>query len=170
VKLDTVESDEQQILKLFEDGDRALIAADVAELSRIFADDYIQYDESGKPSAKQDVISNLRSGKIRYISMTSTGRLVRLLGENVAIVHGSEDDEVEQGGKRLNVHYVYVDAVVKRNGRWQIVGSQLARPEYSDLRGELSVPTRLTHSGAHDQSEARRRNLGVKNKHKPEPL
>src|SRR4030088_1989038 len=76
-----LQSDEQQILKLFEDGDRALIAADVAELSRIFADDYIQYDESGKPSAKQDVISNLRSGKIRYISMTSTGRLVRLLGE-----------------------------------------------------------------------------------------
>jgi hypothetical protein len=36
-----VESDEQQIVKLFEDGDRALMAADIAELSRIFADDYI---------------------------------------------------------------------------------------------------------------------------------
>ena len=45
-----MENDEQQILKLFEDGDRALIAADVAELSRIFADDYIQYDESGNAS------------------------------------------------------------------------------------------------------------------------
>jgi hypothetical protein len=41
----------EQILKLFEDGDRALIAADIAELSRIFADDYVQYDESGRASA-----------------------------------------------------------------------------------------------------------------------
>jgi len=122
-----VESDEQQILKLFEDGDRALMAADLAELSRIFADDYIQYDESGRSFTKQDVINNLRSGVIRYISMVSTGRRIRLLREDLAIVHGSEDDEVEQGGRRFRVLYVYMDAVVKRNGRWQIVGSQLAK-------------------------------------------
>jgi hypothetical protein len=42
-----MESDERQIVKLFEDGDHALIATDLAELSRIFADDYIQCDESG---------------------------------------------------------------------------------------------------------------------------
>ena len=61
-----MESDEQQIVKLFEDGDRALIVADLAKLSRIFADDYIQYDESGKPFTKQDVINNLKSGTIRF--------------------------------------------------------------------------------------------------------
>jgi ketosteroid isomerase-like protein len=120
--------DEQQILKLFEDGDRALIAADIAELSRIFADDYIQYDESGKTFTKQDVIDNLKSGAIRYVSMISTGRLFRLLTKDVAIVHGSEEDEVEQGGQRFAVRYVYTDVVVKRNAEWQIVASQLAKP------------------------------------------
>ena len=123
-----MEGDEQQILKLFEDGDRALIAGDVAELSRIFADDYVQYDEGGQPRTKQDVLADLKSGAIRYISMVSTGRRVRLLSEDVAIVHGSEEDEVEQGGRRLPVRYVYMDVVVKRQGRWQIVGSQLAGP------------------------------------------
>jgi hypothetical protein len=59
------QSDEQQILKLFEEGDRALIAADLSALSRIFADDYIQYDETGKASTKQDVLNNLESGAIR---------------------------------------------------------------------------------------------------------
>jgi ketosteroid isomerase-like protein len=121
-------NNEQQILKLFEDGDRALIAADIAQLSRIFADDYVQYDESGNVVNKQDVLSNLKSGKIRYISMISTGRRIRLLSQDVATVHGSEDDEVEQGGGRFNVRYVYTDVVVKRNGNWQIVGSQLSRP------------------------------------------
>jgi len=37
---------------VFEDGDRALISAEVSELTRIFADDYVQYDESGKASTK----------------------------------------------------------------------------------------------------------------------
>jgi|ERR1700691_1227590 hypothetical protein len=121
-------ADQQQILKLFEDGDRALVAADLAELSRIFADDYIQYDELGEPHTKQDVISNLKTGAIRYLSMTSTGRRIRLLSAKVAIVHGSEEDDVEHGGQRFPVRYIYMDVVVNRNGRWQIVGSQLAKP------------------------------------------
>jgi hypothetical protein len=122
-----METDQQQIMKLFEDGDRALIAADLAELSRIFSDEYVQYDETGRPSAKQDVLNNLKSGVIRYISMISKGRRIRLLSEGVAIVHGSEEDEVEQAGKRFPIRYVYMDAVVKRNGTWQIVASQLAK-------------------------------------------
>ena len=119
--------DEQQILQLFEDGDRALIAANVPELSRIFADDYIQYDESGKPSTKQEVLERLKTGAIRFPSMISTGRRIRLLTEDVAIVHGSEHDEVERRGTRFNASYVYMDVVVKRNGTWQIAGSQLAK-------------------------------------------
>ena len=121
-------SDEQQILKLFIDGDRALISGDVNELSRIYADDYVQYDESGNTSTKSDVIENASSGKIRYISMVSTGRRIRLLRDDVAIVHGSEDDLVEQGGKRYLARYIYMDVVMKRNGAWQIVASQLAKP------------------------------------------
>jgi uncharacterized protein (TIGR02246 family) len=120
--------DEREIRKLFEDGDRALIAADPAELSRIFADDYIQYDESGKPSTKQDVLNNLTSGTIRYLSMISTSRQIRLLTDDVALVHGSEEDEVEQAGRRFHVRYIYTDIVMKRNRRWQIVASQLAKP------------------------------------------
>jgi Domain of unknown function (DUF4440) len=123
------QSDEQQILKLFEEGDRALIAADLSALSRIFADDYIQYDETGKASTKQDVLNNLESGAIRYISIVSTGRKIRLLSRDAAIVHGSEEDDVEQAGQRFPVRYIYMDAVVKRKGKWQIVASQLAKPD-----------------------------------------
>ena len=120
--------DEKQILQLFEDGDRALIAANTEELSRIFADDYVQYDESGDSITKQDVIDKLKMGTIRYLEMTSTGRRIRVLSEELAIVHGSEEDDVQEGGRRFPVSYVYMDVVVKRNGRWQIVGSQLAKP------------------------------------------
>jgi uncharacterized protein (TIGR02246 family) len=122
-----LQDDEHQIIRLFKDGDRALMSADVAELSRIYADDYVQQDETGRVFTREDVIRNLTSGAIRYIEMVSTGRRIRFLRHDVAIVHGSEEDVVEQGGKRFTVRYVYMDVVEKRDGWWRIVASQLAR-------------------------------------------
>jgi uncharacterized protein (TIGR02246 family) len=120
-------SDEQQILALFEAGDRALMSADLAALADIFADDYVQYNDAGKPVTKQEILENLRSGAIRYPSIVSTGRKIRILGET-AVVHGSENDEVEAKGKRSNVRYLYLDVLQKRDGKWKLVASQLARP------------------------------------------
>jgi uncharacterized protein (TIGR02246 family) len=123
------EQDEKdQIHALFDAGDRALMAADVDALAEIFADDYVQYDPSGQPFTKEQVLENLRTSAVRYPSIVSTGRDIRLLG-NFAIVHGSEDDIVEADGQRFPARYLYMDVVVKRNGRWQIVGSLLAKPE-----------------------------------------
>jgi len=104
------EEDEQEIHALFEAGDRALMNADIDALERIFADDYVQYDASGKAFTKQEVLDNLRSGAVRYPSIVSTGRRVRLFGE-MAIVHGSEADEVETDGKRFPVRYLFMDVV-----------------------------------------------------------
>jgi hypothetical protein len=119
--------DERQITALFEAGDLALMRADIDGLSRIFAEDYVQYDASGKPFSKQEVLESLLTGSVHYPSIVSTGRRIRLFGE-MAIVHGSETDEVEAGGRRFSVRYLYMDVVFRREGRWQIVGSQLVQP------------------------------------------
>jgi len=106
----------------------ALMAADIGALERIFADDYVQYDPSGQPLTKQQVLENLRTSTVRYPSIVSTGRSIRIFAD-FAIVHGSEEDVVEADGRRFSARYLYMDVVVKRNGCWQIVGSLLARPE-----------------------------------------
>lgn len=121
------QNDEQQILALHEAGDRALMNADLAALARIFADDYVQYDEAGKPFTKQDVLKNFQTGAIRYPSIVSTARKIRVFGDT-AVVHGSESDEVEANGKRSTVRYVYLDVLRKCDGEWKLVASQLARP------------------------------------------
>ena len=121
------QSDERQILMLHEAGDKALMSADLEVLAQIFADDYVQYNEVGEAFTKQDVLNNFRTGAIRYPSIVSTSRRVRIFGET-AVVHGSESDEVEANGKQFNVRYVYLDVLQKRNGVWKIVASQLARP------------------------------------------
>src|SRR5229473_2847682 len=121
------QTDEQQILALHEAGDKALMSVDLDVLAQIFADDYVQYNESGKAFTKQDVLESFRSGAIRYPSIVSTGRKIRVFGDT-AVVHGAESDEVESEGKRLSVRYVYLDVLRKQNGEWKIVASQLARP------------------------------------------
>jgi len=120
-------TDEQQILALHEAGDRALMSGDLTVLTRIFADDYVQYNEAGKAVTKQDVLNSFRTGAIRYRSIISTGRLIRIFGD-AAVVHGSESDEVEAEGKRFSVRYVYLDVLRKRDGEWKLVASQLAKP------------------------------------------
>jgi len=122
-------ADEQQIERLFEDGDRALMAVNVPELECIYADDYVQYDEYGIPSTRQDLIRKLTSGEVRFVAMKSTGRQIRFLRNDVALVHGAEEDQVERNGKREFVRYVFTDVVMKRSDRWEIVASQLARIE-----------------------------------------
>jgi len=119
--------DEQLIHALFETGNRALMNADVAALAQIFADDYVQYDPAGRALTKQEVLSFLASGKVRYPVIKSIARRIRLFGE-MAIVHGVEEDEVEADGKRFPVRYLYMDVVCRREGRWWIVGSQLVAP------------------------------------------
>ena len=119
--------DEQKILALHEAGDRALMSADLTALAEIFADDYVQYNESGQAFTKQDVLNNFRTGAIRYPSIVSTGRQIRVFGDT-AVVHGSESDEVELNGKRFAVRYVYLDVLRKYDGQWKLVASQLARP------------------------------------------
>jgi uncharacterized protein (TIGR02246 family) len=119
--------DEQQILALHKAGDRALMSADLTALARIFADDYVQYNEAGEAFTKQQVLNNFRTGAIRYPSIVSTGRKIRVFGDT-AVVHGSESDEVEVNGKRSTVRYVYLDVLRKCDGEWKLVASQLARP------------------------------------------
>jgi uncharacterized protein (TIGR02246 family) len=123
-----IENDEQEIRALHEAGDKALMSADLAVLAQIFADDYVQYNESGKAFTKQDVLNNFRTGAIRYPSIVSTGRQIRVFGDDTALVHGAESDEVEVNGKRFAVRYVYLDVLRKCGGEWKLVASQLARP------------------------------------------
>lgn len=125
--------DLSQIRQLFEDGDRALIAADIAELRRIYAADYVQFDDAGAECKRPELIRRLTSGDLQFLSMRSIGRTIRLLQDDIGIVHGSEEDEIQQGKRRLRVNYIFMDVVRKRRGKWQIVASQLAKPNERKL-------------------------------------
>lgn len=68
----SLEQDEREIHALFEAGDRALMENDVQTLSRVFAHEYVQYNDSSQPVTREAVFNDLRSGKVRYPSIGST--------------------------------------------------------------------------------------------------
>src|ERR1035441_8831141 len=103
----SIANDERQILALHEAGDQALMSADLTALARIFADDYLQYNEAGRAVTKQDVLNNFRTGAIRYPSIVSTGRKIRIFGDT-AVVHGSESDEGEAEGERVAAGHAFL--------------------------------------------------------------
>jgi uncharacterized protein (TIGR02246 family) len=119
--------DQEKIEALYHAGDAALMQADVNALAEILADDYVQYNDAGQPFTRRQILDSFRSGAIRYPSIVSTGRVIRFFGDT-AVVHGSEDDEVETHGTRSHVRYMYLDVLLKREGKWRFVASQLARP------------------------------------------
>jgi ketosteroid isomerase-like protein len=123
----SVPDEQQKIENLYHVGDAALMRADVDALSEILADDYIQYNDAGQPFTKHQILASFRSGSIRYPSIVSTSRVIRIFGDT-AVVHGSEDDDVETAEKKFHVRYIYLDVLLKREGKWKLVSSQLARP------------------------------------------
>lgn len=123
----SAQDEERAIQNLFEAADRALMTNNIAALSQVFADDYVQYDPSGRPFTRQEIFANFQTGAVRYPAIISTGRTIRLFGD-MAVVHGSETDEVDRQGHRTTEKYLYCDVLQKRQGRWQIVSSLLAKP------------------------------------------
>jgi hypothetical protein len=82
------------------------MAADLAELSRIFSDDHLQYDESGWAFTQQDILDSLKTGdRLHPLPLDGFDR-----------------------PRRSPVGYVYTAVLAKRNRHGQIVASQLAKP------------------------------------------
>jgi uncharacterized protein (TIGR02246 family) len=121
------QNEERELVALFESADRALERADLHALAKLFADDWVQYDPKGRSRTKAEVFANLERGTVRYPSIRSTSRDVRIFGD-MAVVHGSETDEVESEGHRTTERYLYLDVLQKREGQWRIVSSLLAKP------------------------------------------
>jgi hypothetical protein len=118
----------EQILELFEDGDRALIAVDIAELSRIFADDYVHSmtNQEG-PSANKTwstISVPARSATFPYVPPVVASDYWEKTWQSSTTRKKTKSSKAEAPSDP----FVYTDIVMRRDGNWQIVASQPARP------------------------------------------
>ena len=100
----------------------ALTKSDVATLDSIFADTYVDTDESGQRRDKQAVLSALRSGDLRIQSIRLSNMKVYDYGE-AAVVTGSAEQAGNFRRQPLAKSIIFTDTFTRRNGQWQAVAS-----------------------------------------------
>jgi ketosteroid isomerase-like protein len=105
---------------------RAMTQADVTTLERLLSDDLIYTHASGWRQTKAEFLASIRSGELLYHSFASDDVNVHGYG-NVVLATGRASAKVRAKGQELDVSLLYLEAYVKQDGRWQLVGWQSTR-------------------------------------------
>ena len=116
-------AESQEILDLENQRCQAMIGADVAALSQLFADDMVWIHASAKVDGKPGVLNTIGSGKTRYLAIDCSEQNVRLYGET-AIVGGIAEMRLESAGEVKNLKNRFTIHWLKKAGGWQVVNWQ----------------------------------------------
>jgi len=101
---------------------QAQINADAAALDRLYAEDFIGIGPSGTVRAKQQVIADFTSGRLRFQSITTDDVQWRVYGET-AVETGRSTMDGQDKGKIVPRDNRFTRVWVKRQGRWQLVAN-----------------------------------------------
>jgi ketosteroid isomerase-like protein len=104
----------------------AMVHADIARLSQIYADDFATITASGKVITKKDLLSDFASFHDKLESFETGPMDVQVFGD-VAAVHGSVTEKRTRDGKDTSGEFVWMDLLEKRDGNWVVVRSAGAR-------------------------------------------
>jgi ketosteroid isomerase-like protein len=125
----TLSAAEQEVLKVENDWNQALVKRDTASLQQFYADEYLYTDPDGLVWDKAKDLANLTSGSAARLSAYQLDDTrVRMYGD-VAVVTGRTTIKgiFERVYSDVSGAYRFTDVFVKRNGRWQCIASQASR-------------------------------------------
>lgn len=116
------ESTEQQILKLEEQWTQGLIKADAAFLEQLYTDDIVYTHTNGTVNNKTEVLSGIKSGKAKYLSVERSDVKVQSHGD-MAIVTFRAVIRVNTVTLPSRILHVFV----RQNGAWRMAAYQSTR-------------------------------------------
>ncbi len=105
---------------------QAAIRADIATLESIMSDDYLFVSGMGQMLNKREHLEALRSGDIKYESLTYDDVKVRAYGDT-AILTGHIIGEGSNAGRSISGAHFITRVYVNQGGRWVIVSGQATR-------------------------------------------
>ena len=100
----------------------ALTKSDTAALESILGNAYVDTDEHGQRTDRQEVLSVLKSGDLKFESIKLSDMQVHLYGY-AAVVTGTADQAGHFKGQSLTAKIVFTDTFIKQNGKWRAVAS-----------------------------------------------
>lgn len=120
----------------------SLVPGDKAPWQKYFAEDALFFDEKGRNMGKAELVKDISplpkgySGRIRIVRPQS-----RIIGDT-AVLSYDLDEEETIFGQMLHARYHATDTWMYRDGRWQILASQVLR-YYEDPAVGVSDPKKL---------------------------
>src|ERR1700743_1447011 len=117
-------NDAEALKKLNADWIGAYVTKDTATMSRIFADDLVLTNPSGKAMGKKEILNNLVAPGTEYLSTKVDTVSVRLFG-NIGIINAKITGTVKSNGNTSTFRTCYMDVYEKRKGRWYAVAAHV---------------------------------------------
>ena len=114
---------EDEIKRLEEMRNQAVLHGDVAVLDRMTSDDYTFITLRGEMRTKQEILKGFASGSFHYDSRQIFDLKVRVYG-NTAVVTGRSVQKGMENGKDYSGDYWFTRVYVKQNDRWVTVALQ----------------------------------------------
>ena len=105
---------------------KALERVDVDWLDRLLSDDWTITNGSGQMISKTELLSDLRSGGIRYESSIPSEIKIRLHG-NTAVVTKVSTDKTSYSGPPGGGQAQMTDVFAKEHGQWHCIASHASR-------------------------------------------
>ena len=119
-------NDEEAVRQLLNEISAALGRNDVAPLDRIYADDYTLVNEFGDLLTKAPRLAAIKSGELKYESISFDEVNVRLYG-HTAVATLRSTLKARLKGQDIGGKLRVTVTLVKIKGRWQVVAAQSTR-------------------------------------------
>jgi len=112
-----------EIKKLEQQRNEAILKGDTATLDKLTSDDYTNTTAQGTIEKKADIMDGFKSGKIKFDSRELSDLSVRVYG-NTAVVTGQVNQKGTNNGKDTSGQNRFTRVYVKQKGRWVTVANQ----------------------------------------------
>jgi len=120
------DSVEQAVMQVEEDLRVAISKGDTKAYGRIVGDDYVFTNQDALVRTKAQMVSAYDSGSLKYESVKFDEIKVHAYGDT-AVVTGRQTVKAQDNGKDISGQFRYTRVYVKRQGRWQLVATQVTR-------------------------------------------
>lgn len=104
----------------------AVVRGDIAALDDILSDDLSYTHASGVHETKAEFLGKLKSGQLKYESLTPEDMRVRVYG-TTGVVTGVARVKVQVKGESLSFQLRFTDVYAKKGDRWQMVAWHATR-------------------------------------------
>jgi ketosteroid isomerase-like protein len=106
---------------------RALVDGDMATARRLHSEDFQLINPRGGSLSKEQYLTDLSSGALKYLEWEPSEIHVRLYGDAAAIRYQARLRVSVKGSAGREVRFWHTDLYEKRNGQWQIVWSHASQ-------------------------------------------